>query len=154
MLGTIGCDHATKYVAVTTLMGTPSRSYLGNLLRLGYAENTGGFLSVGESLPPAIRTVVFTAATGVILLGLAILVFRTRFDQWTGLGLALFVAGGASNWIDRLVRGTVIDFLNLGIGTVRTGIFNVADIAIMLGAALLVYREIRKLAEARLEAPG
>ncbi len=154
VLGTIGCDHATKYVATTTLMGTPSRSYLGNLLRIGYAENTGGFLSVGASLPPATRTIVFTAMTGLILLGLAIATFRARLDHWTALGLSLFVAGGVSNWIDRLVRGTVVDFLNLGIGTMRTGIFNVADIAIMMGAGFLVYGELRKIAERRVEAPG
>jgi len=154
VLGTIGCDHAMKYVAVTSLMGAPSRSYLGNLLRIGYAENTGGFLSIGANLPPVTRTIVFTAATGVVLFALAILVFRARLDQWTSLGLSLFVAGGFSNWIDRVARGTVVDFLNLGIGTMRTGIFNVADIAIMAGAAMLAIGEIRKLTEARPRTSG
>lgn len=44
---------------------------------------------------------------------------------------------------DRVVRGSVVDFLNVGIGPLRTGILNVADVAIMLGAAFLVLREIR-----------
>jgi signal peptidase II len=59
------------------------------------------------------------------------------------LGLTLFVAGGASNWIDRIVRGSVIDFLNVGIASVRTGVFNVADVAIMLGAGLFLLSELR-----------
>jgi signal peptidase II len=47
-------------------------------------------------------------------------------------------AGGASNLIDRLARGTVTDFMNVGIGPLRTGIFNLADVAITLGAVLVV----------------
>jgi signal peptidase II len=54
------------------------------------------------------------------------------------------VAGGASNWIDRAVRGSVVDFMNVGIGPVRTGVFNVADVAIMLGAVLIVAGELRE----------
>ena len=49
----------------------------------------------------------------------------------------LFAAGGASNLVDRIAYGSVIDFMNLGIGSLRTGIFNVADMAIMLGAGIL-----------------
>ena len=54
------------------------------------------------------------------------------------LGLWLLFAGGFSNLVDRVVHGRVVDFLNVGIGPVRTGIFNVADMAIMLGVALLL----------------
>ncbi len=144
VLTTIGCDHATKYAARVSLQGAPHRSYFGNMIRISYAENTGGFLSLGAGLPPAHRTVLFTAVTGLVLAGLAALVFRGRLGRITGLGMALFVAGGASNWIDRVLRGSVVDFLNLGIGPLRTGIFNVADVAIMLGAAIMVFGELAK----------
>ena len=43
----------------------------------------------------------------------------------------------------RLARGFVVDFLNVGVGPVRTGIFNVADVAIMAGAALMLIAELR-----------
>jgi signal peptidase II len=62
-------------------------------------------------------------------------------------GIAIFVAGGASNWVDRLPDGRVVDFLNVGVGPIRTGVFNVADMAIMAAAAILMlseYFEIRK----------
>ena len=58
--------------------------------------------------------------------------------------LVLFVAGGSSNWIDRLLHGRVVDFLNLGIGPVRTGVFNVADVAIMAGALLVILGSFRQ----------
>ena len=144
VLTTIGCDHATKYVARTSLQGEPNRSYFGNVVRIGYAENTGGFLSLGADLPSAPRTVLFTAITGLVLAGLAVLVFRGKLDRVTGTGMALFIAGGISNWIDRVLQGRVVDFLNVGIGSLRTGIFNVADVAIMIGAAIMVFGELGK----------
>lgn len=62
--------------------------------------------------------------------------------HWSGtllFGTALFVTGGALNLADRIVRGSVVDFMNVGIGPVRTGIFNVADMAIMLGLAMMAF---------------
>ena len=59
------------------------------------------------------------------------------------IGVALFVAGGASNLVDRIAYGMVIDFMNVGVGPVRTGIFNVADVAIMLGAGILAVEGAR-----------
>ena len=68
---------------------------------------------------------------------------RQRASVWHAAALALFIAGGASNWFDRVSAGRVVDFMNVGIGWLRTGIFNVADVAIMLGAALFVLAELR-----------
>jgi signal peptidase II len=145
-VATVGCDRVTKHVATLTLEGEPARSYLGDTIRLGYAENTGGFLSLGAGLPDSVRTAIFTVATGLVLLALVVIAVRGR---WSGLKLAalvLFVAGGASNWIDRALRGSVVDFLNVGIGSLRTGIFNVADMAIMLGIGILLAGEFRRAA--------
>lgn len=138
VLSTIGCDRVTKHAAATFLSELPSRSYLADTVRLGYAENAGGFLSLGAELPSAVRTGLFTVGTGLLLCVLVFIAIRRRWDRLSTLGLALFVAGGASNWIDRVTRGSVVDFLNVGVGPVRTGIFNVADVAIMLGAAVIV----------------
>jgi len=119
------------------LAGGGSRSYLSDTVRLEYAENTGGFLSLGESLPAWARRSLFAYGTGVLLVGLVVLAIRQR---WTGAVLAgacLIWAGGASNLVDRLARGSVVDFLNVGIGPLRTGIFNIADLAVAIGIVLL-----------------
>jgi signal peptidase II len=144
-LGTIACDRVTKHVAATTFWGLPHQSYLADMVRLGYVENPGGFLSLGANLPPAARTALFTAATGLTLGILALLAVRRRWDTWSALGLTLFFAGAYSNWIDRVIRGSVVDFLNLGVGPLRTGVFNVADVAIMIGAGLVILGEIRDI---------
>ena len=144
MVATIGCDRVTKHAATTMLAGQPDHSYLADTVRLGYVENPGGFLSLGAAWPPAVRTSFFTVATGAVLLALAVVVIGRRRDQWSDLGCALFLAGGVSNWVDRIARGSVVDFLNVGVGPVRTGVFNVADAAIMLGAAIFALAEFRR----------
>ena len=136
---TIGCDRVTKHMAVSSLAGTPSRSFFADTVRLEYAENRGGFLSLGADLPPAIRTVIFKIATGLILVGTLVAAIKLRLTGWPLVGLSLVCAGGASNWVDRVTYGSVIDFLNVGFGALRTGIFNVADGAVMLGACILLF---------------
>jgi signal peptidase II len=152
-LGTIGCDRVTKHVAITALAGTPGRSYFGDTVRLAYAENAGGFLSLGATLPPGTRAIIFTVLTGLVLLALVVAAVRHRWQGWPLLGLTLFVAGGASNWIDRVMRGAVVDFLNVGVGPVRTGVFNVADVAIMAGAVIFIVAEFRAGGTSRDGAP-
>ena len=142
MASTIGCDRVTKHAATELLAHRPTQSFLGDSLRLTYAENTGGFLSLGAALPPAVRTTVFTVATGLFLVVLLVALLRTQWPLWRGTAIALFLAGGSSNWIDRALHGSVVDFLNVGIGWLRTGIFNVADLAIMAGVALFLLSEL------------
>jgi signal peptidase II len=144
VVGTIGCDRVTKQVATIALADSPSRSYLGDTVRIGYVENQGGFLSVGDDLAPALRAAIFTVATGALLLVLIVVAVRRRLSGWPALGLALVVAGGMSNWIDRVTQGRVVDFLNVGVGPIRTGVFNVADLAIMAGAVAFAWGELSR----------
>ena len=143
---TFGCDRVTKHVASTTLAGAPVRSFLADTVRFGYAENAGGFLGLGANLPETVRTAVFTVGTGLLLLVLVGSAFRLRWTGWRAFALTLLVAGGVSNLFDRAVHGSVIDFINVGVGPLRTGIFNVADMAIMLGIGILVAGEFRRSA--------
>jgi signal peptidase II len=138
LAATAGCDRVTKHLAVTTLAGMPGQSYLGDTVRLDYHENSGGFLSTGATWRPAVRTGVFQIANGLFLLGTVIFAARYQWSRLARIGLILFLAGGVSNLVDRVTMGSVIDFLNVGIGPVRTGIFNVADVAIMAGMVLLI----------------
>ncbi len=143
MTATIGCDRVTKQVALSTLSDAPGRSFLADTVRLEYVENTGAFLGLGADWPRPVRTAIFGVGNGVLLLVLAGLAVWGRWPGRALFGVALFVAGGASNLVDRITYGMVIDFMNVGIGPLRTGIFNVADMAVMLGAAILVIEGYR-----------
>jgi signal peptidase II len=139
VVATVGCDRVTKHLASATLADAPRQSFLADTLRLEYAENTGGFLGLGAEWPQPVRTALFTVGNGLLLLAMVVVAVKLRWSGPAVIGLTLFVAGGASNLMDRLARGSVVDFLNLGVGSVRTGIFNVADVALMLGAAIVVF---------------
>jgi signal peptidase II len=138
MVMTVGCDRVSKHFAARDLAGEPRQSFLADTVRLEYAENTGAFLSLGDDWSPAMRTAVFTIGTGLVLCGMIAAAFRYRLSGPATAGLALYIAGGASNLVDRIVRGSVIDFMNIGVGPLRTGIFNVADMAILAGVAVFL----------------
>jgi signal peptidase II len=111
----------------------------GDIVRLQYAENTGGFLSIGAALAPRVRTAIFTVGTGLVLMAVLIAAIKLRRRPWHLVGACLAFTGGASNLVDRVTHGTVVDFLNVGLGDhLRTGVFNIADVAIVLGICSLL----------------
>jgi signal peptidase II len=136
----VGCDQATKYIATETLSGKPPKSYFSNIFRLEYALNPGGFLSLGGNLTPHLRFWVFMALNVAILVG-TVYMLATRWNMHLikFVAVVLLIAGGFGNLIDRVLQdGLVTDFANVGIGPVRTGIFNVADVALTVGALVLL----------------
>jgi signal peptidase II len=135
---TIGCDRVTKHVAIATLSGSSGQSFLGNTVRLEYVENAGAFLGLGATWPRALRVGVFTIGNALLLLLLVVAAIGRPWSRPSLVGLALLFAGGASNLVDRAVRGSVVDFMNVGLGPLRTGIFNVADVAILVGVGLVL----------------
>ncbi len=137
----VGCDQASKAAARSFLSSGTLHSYLADSLRLQLTENPGSFLSLGAALPQQVRFWLFTAVVGLLLLGiLGAALFAKRLDRPRAMSLALIAGGGVSNLIDRLWNdGRVTDFLNVGIGAVRTGVFNLADMLILSGALALLF---------------
>ncbi len=136
----VGCDQVTKIAARQHLEGQGTQSFLGDTFRLTYTENYGAFLGMGSNLPDPVRNLIFVGLVSIFLVGFLVWILRTRELSRTALVSAtLIIGGGIGNLIDRvLFDGGVTDFMNLGIGPVRTGIFNVADVWIVVGAAALL----------------
>ncbi len=107
--------------------------------------NHGAFLSLGAGMSDATRNIVFIYGVLVILIGLlGWLVYSSRLGRVEVNAIACIVGGGLSNLLDRCIYdGGVFDFLNLGIGHLRTGVFNVADVGITLGVALLLLGSVK-----------
>jgi len=135
-----GCDQVSKRIAKNTLEYAPGKSYLADTFRLRYAENSGAFLSLGSGFSESIRTLLFEVLSGGLLIGLLIYILVNRqLDRKHAFALSLIFAGGFSNLFDRLVNdGRVIDFMNMGVGSLRTGIFNWADVVIMTGMFIIL----------------
>ncbi len=151
----VGCDQATKTVATRVLKDSPPRSFLAGTVRLEYALNPGGFLSLGRNMSDDVRKWVFIGINSCVLLGLcAFLVLKRSVSVPLFASITFILAGGIGNLIDRVWRdGLVIDFINLGVGPIRTGIFNVADVAVTFGVIAIGYLSIRRNIGNRKEAP-
>lgn len=137
---TLLIDQLTKLVAFRLLAGRSPIVFLGDVFRFEYAENSGAILSLGGSLSPQLRFWIFTVFVGAMLTFMLVAALgRFQLTTIEVAGLALISGGGFSNLGDRIFHnGLVIDFMNLGIGSLRTGVFNVADMAILGGAIVLV----------------
>lgn len=137
---TVGCDQAAKAVARNTLEGIPPIELLGGFFVFEYTENHGVMLGLGANLPGEVRLGAFVILVGLALLAGLWFVWHSRELDGLGLlGSALLLGGGVGNLIDRILNaGAVVDFMHFGIGWLRTGVFNLADAAIMVGGGLLL----------------
>lgn len=151
LVTSVGLDQATKQLATRALLGQGVKSYLGDVFRLEYARNQGAFLSLGATLSESTRYLLFTVGVGIVL---AFLLYAALRQEKLGTGqrvaYLLMVGGGLSNGYDRVMTGgKVTDFMNLGIGSLRTGIFNVADLAIVAGVGVMLFTGRRELKPTR-----
>ena len=137
----ITLDQITKKIAHASLEGSGPVSFFHNFFVLQYAENKGGFLGLGASVPESIRFWVFSVLVALFLIILFFyLVFSKGFTMRQIFALSAILGGGIGNLIDRLLNeGRVVDFMNFGIGSLRTGILNVADLFITFGAIFLLW---------------
>ncbi|MDX1383052.1 MAG: signal peptidase II [Thermoanaerobaculia bacterium] len=132
-------DQTAKHLMFDRLAETGPTRHFAGLLRFELALNRGGFLGLGESLDPTVRWVVFTLAVTVALVATAWIALRGTSSVSSLVSFGLILGGGFGNLLDRvLLDGVVRDYAIVGIGPVRTGVFNLADTAILVGASVLI----------------
>lgn len=142
----VGVDQATKLLARCVLVPGELHSYLGGCFWIELVRNHGAFLSLGSTLSEPVRQALLVGGVAAFLVAaLEWLLFSrtsTSDGRWT---VAAVVAGGLGNLVDRIwFQGGVVDFLNVGIGNLRTGIFNVADMYITGAVVFVLARSIRR----------
>jgi signal peptidase II len=142
LVGLVGCDHATKYVAKAELENQPPQALLGSVLQLRYVENTDVAFNIFRWVPEEVRTPLLLGFGALLLLALAgALAVAVRKWRAAAIGTVLFagmvvIFGGAlGNYLDRLVRGYVVDFIHLR----HWPVFNVADVWVVVGFALVAW---------------
>ena len=137
----ISWDRASKELAKENLKDKAPVSYFHDSFRFQYVENTGAALSLGDGLS---KTASFWLLS---VLPLAFLLFMAGYaikrsaemSKMKLFAFALVISGGLGNIYDRIFYDRhVTDFMNLGIGDLRTGIFNFADMCVTAGAILLL----------------
>lgn len=145
LLACVGCDHVAKRIAHSALAGSPAVSVAADTLRFELTSNPGAFLSLGAGLPSGVRQLIFLGMVPLLLGVICAIALRSGFSSgWSLLGLAFVTGGGLANWLDRLQHGgAVTDFVSFGVGPLRTGVFNLADVSIVAGVALLLFLSLQ-----------
>ncbi len=137
----VAVDQLVKLLALVSLQANSLKIGSNPInLALELSLNPGAFLSLGAALPPQVKQLIF-------IIGVAVVVawaMGWSLSNWNQplhkvLPLYAIALGGIANLIDRVFRdGHVVDYMVLNIGPAHTGVFNIADIAITVGALYLL----------------
>ena len=134
-------DQWTKHWAANkfTLDHIPDEKYWDGFFSFNLVHNPGAFLSLGANFPDWLRMLLLNIFPAILLVGMLIYILRsTSLDKWMIIGLSMIVGGGLSNIVDRIWSGYVVDFMHMKVFGLQTGIFNVADLAIVFGMIFLI----------------
>lgn len=139
----VGCDQVSKIIVRENVEYNQRISIIDGFVTLTKVENTGAFLSLGHDLPRIIYKIIFIILP-LIVLGYALyyLLTNSTLSRLSGLAICLIIGGGIGNIIDRILYGSVTDFLHFNFIIFQTGIVNMADISVTAGFFILVYELI------------
>lgn len=140
----IGCDQISKSIVRNRIEDYERISVVDNFVTLMRVENEGAFLSLGDSLPKVVRFIFLSLFPLAILgFGIGYLFTKKNLSKAMILGFAFVIGGGIGNLYDRLVYGSVTDFVHIDFVIFQTGIFNMADVSIMTGMAIVIIDSFR-----------
>ncbi|MNK30618.1 Lipoprotein signal peptidase [compost metagenome] len=139
----LGCDQFSKVIARKNIAPYEQIDIIKDRFTLTLVENTGAFLSAGSNLPNFVRIIVLTILPIIVLVyGLWFLYSNKHIPRLMQVGICFLIGGGIGNIYDRIVYGSVTDFLHMDFVLFRTGIFNMADVSIMVGIGLLLLQNL------------
>lgn len=135
----IAADQLSKMAARTILTATGDISFFGGLVRFSLIDNHEGFLGIVRGLPPSLQFFfLYIGVTLLLAICLIYLFFLSRPNCRYDLPLGLVTGGGLSNLLDRILHdGGVTDYMIVAVGSLHTGIFNLADVSILFGSFIL-----------------
>lgn len=135
----VGCDQISKGIVRKEVGYYENIKVYVDNITLTKVENTGAFLSMGSVLPQFLKfTLLIILPAIVLLMGLYFIMTKARLSQLTIIGAAFVIGGGIGNLYDRIMFGSVTDFLHIDFIIFQTGIFNLADVSIMIGMGMIV----------------
>lgn len=140
----VGCDQVSKIIVRQKVDYNESISLIKDHFTLTKVENTGAFLSMGDNLPDIVRFILLSLMPIIVLgFGLYYLFSQKHLPVLMQLGICFLLGGGIGNIYDRLKFGSVTDFLHIDFGVFRTGVFNFADVSIMIGIGVLLIHSLK-----------
>jgi signal peptidase II len=140
----IGCDQFSKKIVKRSVLPYETIHVLNDHLTVTRVENSGAFLSAGDSMSKSSKQIFLTLIPVIaMVLGLVYLFLKPVSGNML-VGLCFVIGGGVGNLFDRILYGSVTDFLYLKFGIFQTGIFNMADVSIMAGMSVILLQFLLK----------
>lgn len=133
----IGCDQVSKNIVRQHIYDSQIISYVGNHFTLTKVENTGAFLSLGDNIPAKVKFVLLTLFPLAMLIGSLIYLIIKKIPRTPLIAACFVIGGGIGNIYDRILYGSVTDFMHIRFGFLQTGVFNMADVSVTVGVSIL-----------------
>ena len=100
---------------------------------------------MGSELPETLRVLLLIVVPVIVLVGITVYTYLEKsLDETSIIGFSLIIGGGVGNIFDRIVYGSVTDFLYLNFKFFKTGIFNIADLSVTIGMILILISSFKK----------
>nr|WP_315420509.1 signal peptidase II [uncultured Pedobacter sp.] len=139
-----GCDQISKKIVRNEISDYEHISIIKDHFTLTKVENSGAFLSLGDNMPYIFRLIILTGLPLLFLgYGLYFLFAKRNLPMTMQIALCFLIGGGIGNLYDRIVHGSVTDFMHMDFYLFQTGVFNFADISIMIGVGILLFQSLR-----------
>ena len=143
----IAFDQISKVWVRNNFESYIETSIVGDIFTLIKVENTGAFLGMGSELPETLRVLLLIVVPVIVLVGITVYTYLEKsLDKTSIIGFSLIIGGGVGNIFDRIVYGSVTDFLYLNFEFFKTGIFNIADLSVTTGMILILISSFKKTA--------
>ena len=140
--GVVLLDWLSKIYVRTHVSAIGSFPVIPGFFNIVHAENPGAAFSMLADAPPQVRSIFLIGVSAVVMAIIGVMLWRSPAvarDKLMHTGLAIVFGGALGNFLDRVFRGTVTDFAQFFFGSYEFPSFNVADSAINIGAALLLW---------------
>ena len=151
IIANIALDQISKVIVRSKIDYREVIELIGEKFILTNVENTGAFLGMGSDMNPTLK-LIFLLILPVVVLGMVLyyILKNKHLDRLSLVAFCCIIGGGIANVYDRIMYGSVTDFLHIDLGGVfRTGIFNVADMSVTFGMIILVYASLTQQKHAK-----
>ena len=142
----IAFDQISKIWVRNNFESYSEKSIIGDVFTLIKVENTGAFLGMGSELSEIPRILLLIILPVIVLISITLYTFIDKsLDKLSIIGFSLIIGGGIANIFDRIVFGSVTDFLYINLGGIfKTGIFNIADLSVTTGMILILISSLKR----------
>tara|TARA_S200000501_G_scaffold172212_1_gene162268 strand:+ start:73 stop:561 length:489 start_codon:yes stop_codon:yes gene_type:complete len=142
----IAFDQISKIWVRNNFESYSEKSIIGDVFTLIKVENTGAFLGMGSELSEIPRILLLIILPVIVLISITLYTYIDKtLDKLSIIGFSLIIGGGIANIFDRIVFGSVTDFLYINLGGIfKTGIFNIADLSVTTGMILILLSSFKR----------